>query len=628
MPLDTKTHELLQDIAHRLRLHSIDATAASNSGHPTSCSSIAEVMSTLFFHEMKYTVAEPRHQASDRFVLSKGHAAPVLYAAWAEAGLIPIPELKQLRKLDNLLEGHPTPKLSFIDVATGSLGQGLGAAVGMAYAGKYFDKADYRTYCICGDGESAEGSIWEAMAFASHYKLDNLVNIIDVNRLGQSEPTMYQHDMETYKKRAEAFGWFTQVVDGHDINALNAALEAAKAHKGQPACILAQTHKGKYFTEAIDNDPNWHGKPLGKKTEEVVAHVRELIVNKTETKLAAELLPIKKPTSEVAKTDISNIKLHTQPDYKIGEEIATRLAYGTALTKVGKANDRVIALDADVKNSTFSIKFKNEFPDRFVECFIAEQNLASVAIGAACRDRTVAFASTFAAFWSRAFDQIRMGAISHSNVNFTGSHVGCSIGEDGASQMALEDLSMFRSVANSTVFYPSDAVSTERAVELAANTKGICYIRTSRPATAVIYANDHVFKVGKANVVVKNDTDVATIVSGGVTLHEAIKAAATLKEQGINVRVIDVFTVKPLDWETILANVLETKGQVLTVEDHYPQGGISEAVATALLEHGAGKQFSFRKLNVNRIPISGQPKELMARFEIDADAIVKAVKSF
>jgi transketolase len=626
MSADANTVQLLSDIAHRLRIHSIDATTASNSGHPSSCSSIAEIMSVLFFNELRYTIKEPRHPASDRFVLSKGHAAPVLYAAWAEAGLIPVSELKNLRKLDNLLEGHPTPRLSFIDVATGSLGQGLSAAAGMAYAGKYFDKADYRVYCICGDGESAEGSVWEALAFASHYKLDNLVNIVDVNRLGQSEPTMYQHDVETYRKRIEAFGWHTQVIDGHDVNAILNALKVASQVKGQPSCIVAKTFKGKFFP-SIEDDQNWHGKPLGKNTEAVVQAVQALIVNKTD-KLAYELLPIKKPSANVEVADISNIKLATPPNYKLGEEIATRLAYGTALVKVGHGNKHVVALDGDVKNSTYSIKFKEAFPDRFVECFIAEQNLAGVAIGVATRNRTVAFASTFAAFWTRAFDQIRMGAISQTNVNFSGSHVGCSIGEDGASQMALEDLSMFRSIPDATVFYPSDAVSTERAVELAANTKGVCYIRTSRPNTAVIYANDEHFEIGQSKVVLKSDSDVATVIGGGITLHEALKAAKVLKEQGKNIRVIDVFTVKPLDWQTILTNVTETHNRVLTVEDHYAEGGIGEAVASALLTHAPNHQFNFKRLNVKTIPMSGQPNELLERFEIDAKAIIKAVQSF
>lgn len=627
MSADAKTIETLTDIAHRLRIHSVEATSASNSGHPTSCSSMADILSVLFFHTMKYSAKEPKHPANDRFVLSKGHAAPVLYAAWAEAGVVPVAELKNLRKIDNPLEGHPTPKLPFIDVATGSLGQGLSLACGMAYTAKHFDKADYRVYCLCGDGESAEGSVWEAMAFASQYKLDNLVNIIDVNRLGQSEATMFQHDLDVYRRKAEAFGWHALVIDGHNVAEIVAALDTAATIKGKPVCIIAKTFKGKFMPD-IEDSPSWHGKPLGKQTDEIIKHLQGLIKTKTD-KLAYELLPIKAPTTfDIKKVNLSNITLSKPPGYKLGEEVATRLAYGTALVKIGQSNENVVALDADVKNSTYSIKFKEAFPDRFVECFIAEQNLAGVTIGAATRDRVVTFASTFAAFWSRAFDQIRMGAISQTNANFSGSHVGCSIGEDGASQMALEDLAMFRSIPTATVFYPSDAVSTERAVELAANTKGVCYIRTSRPNTPVIYDNLENFEIGRAKVVRKSDSDVCTIVAGGVTLHEAIKAANELATTGVNVRIIDVFTVKPLDWQTILSNVNQTHNRVVTVEDHYPEGGIGEAVASALFLNAPNQQFNYRKLNVKTVPISGQPQELLERFEIDSKAITKAVKSF
>lgn len=627
MSVDAATVEVLSDVAHRLRIHSVEATSASNSGHPTSCSSMAEIMSVLFFNEMKYDTKYPRSPANDRFVLSKGHAAPILYAAWAEAGVVPVEELKNLRKIDNALEGHPTPKLSFIDVATGSLGQGLSIAAGMAYVGKNFDKSDYRVYCLCGDGESAEGSIWEALAFASNYKLDNLVNIIDINRLGQSQPTMYEHDVGVYQKRVEAFGWHTIVVDGHNVNELLNAFEEAKNTKGKPTCILAKTFKGKYFPE-ISDSPSWHGKPLGAKTEAVISSVKSLIKNNT-NKLAHELLPIKKPTNNLTDTDITNIKLSSAPDYKLGQEVATRLAYGTGLVKLGQNNPSVVALDGDVKNSTYSIKFKEAYPDRFIECFIAEQNLAGVTVGVACRNRSVAFASTFAAFWSRAFDQIRMGAISHTNANFSGSHVGCSIGEDGASQMALEDLAMFRSVQGSTVFYPSDAVSTERALELAANTKGVCYIRTSRPNTPVIYENNEIFEVGKCKVVTPtSDNDICTIVAGGITLSEAMKAANELRLKGKNVRVIDVFCVKPFDWQTVLENAKQTNNCVLTVEDHYPMGGIGEVVASDLSYNAPKTAFNLKHLNVKSIPYSGKPAELLERFEIDSKAIQKAVESF
>ncbi len=505
------------------------------------------------------------------------------------------------------------------------MGQGLSVAAGMAYVGKYFDKSDYRVYCLCGDGETAEGSVWEAMAFASYYKLDNLVNIIDVNRLGQSETTMYKHDMDVYRRKCEAFGWHTQVVDGHNVEELLNAFQQASQVRGQPCCILAHTFKGKYFPD-IEDSANWHGKPLGKDTERVLTHLRGLL-RANPAQLAHELLPIKAPTAQVPQVNIQNLQLSAAPSYKLGEEVATRLAYGTALVKLGKQNHAVVALDGDVKNSTYSLKFKEAFPDRFVECFIAEQNLAGVAIGVACRDRTVAFASTFAAFWSRAFDQIRMGAISQTNVTFSGSHVGCSIGEDGPSQMALEDLAMFRAIPTATVFYPSDAVSTERAVELAANQRGICYIRTSRPNTAVIYDNNEVFEVGKSKIVLKSNSDVCTIVAGGITLHESLKAANQLRQQGKNVRVIDVFSVKPLDWHTILENVRQTHNRLVTVEDHYPEGGLGEAVATALAEH-SNEQFRLVRLHVKSVPMSGQPQELLERFEIDSNAIQRAVNSF
>merc|ERR1719245_524748 len=418
------------------------------------------------------------------------------------------------------------------------------------------------------------------------------------------------------------------VVDGHDVNAIMAAFAEAKATKGKPTCILAQTFKGKFFPEGIEDSPSWHGKPLGAHSDKVIAHVKSLIKNPTD-KLAYELLEIPKPTCTIADNDVSNLKLSCAPEYKKGEKVATRFAYGTALIKLGKNNPSVVALDGEVKNSTYSIRFRDAYPDKFIECFIAEQNLAGITVGVTCRDRTVAFASTFAAFWSRAFDQVRMGAISCTNSNFVGSHVGVSIGEDGASQMALEDLAMFRSVAGSTVFYPCDAVATERAVELAANTKGVCYIRCSRPANEVVYDNDEEFKVGKVKVVGEtSSSDVCTIIGGGVTLHEALKAAAALKAEGVNVRVIDVFCVKPLDWQTILVNALQTKHNIITVEDHYFVGGIGESVAFELCKNAPGVAFNIKNLYVHEVPYSGKPHELLERFEIDSKAIMKAAKSF
>jgi len=614
---DSKAIQNLKDIANKLRVHSIEATNASNSGHPTSCCSMAEIMSVLFFNTMRYTIKEPRHPNNDRFVLSKGHAAPILYAAWAEAGLFPTSELLELRKLSSDLEGHPTPRLNFIDVATGSLGQGLSVACGMAYTGKHFDKSDYRVYCLIGDGESAEGSIWEAMHFASKYNLDNLVAIFDINRLGQSEVTSLGHDMDVYKARAEAFGWNTVVIDGHSVEDLCKAFWNAGQVKGKPTCILAKTFKGQGCPD-ISNADNWHGKPLGAKSEASLNAIRGQIENKGPHNVVPEqpsltLQPINKTAM-----------LASAPAYKLGENVATRLAYGTALAKLGKGNDRVVAMDGDTKNSTFAQKFKDVFPERFIECYIAEQNLVGVGIGCGTRDRTIPFISTFAAFFTRAFDQIRMGAISQTNCNFVGSHAGISIGEDGPSQMALEDLSMFRSIPGSTVFYPSDAVSAERAVELAANTKGVCFIRTSRPNVPVIYGNEEPFAVGKAKIVKKSDSDKVTVIGCCVTLVEAMKAADTLAATGINIRIIDPFTVKPIDAELIIANAQQTGGKIITVEDHYSQGGLGEAVAAAV---SGQPNIILKQLAVQEIPRSGKCAELLDKYGISAPCIVKAVES-
>ncbi|ODN02005.1 Transketolase-like protein 2 [Orchesella cincta] len=606
----------LRDIANKLRINSITSTNEAKSGHPTSCSSMAEVMSVLFFHTMRYKVQVPKDPSNDRFILSKGHAAPILYAAWAEAGLFPVSDLNNLRKITSDLEGHPTPRLNFVDVATGSLGQGLSVAAGMAYVGKYIDNAPYRVYCLMGDGESAEGSLWEAMHFASKYNLDNLVAIFDVNRLGQSEATALQHNMDVYRKRLEAFGFNALVVDGHDVEELCKAFHEASETKGRPTAIIAKTFKGKNFPSIEDQD-NWHGKPLADKSAATLEHLRNLLKNNGPT----QLIP-SKPVVEVPAVNISDIKLSSPPAYKLGESIATRLAYGNALQKLAQANSRVIALDGDTKNSTFSDKVLKNTPKQYIECYIAEQNLVGVAIGVACRDRAVTFASTFACFFSRAFDQIRMGAISQTNLNCCGSHAGVSIGEDGPSQMGLEDIALFRSIAGSTVFYPSDAVSAERAVELAANTKGICFIRTSRPNTAVLYENDAVFQVGKARVVRKSDSDKILLIGAGITLYEALAAADELAKSGINARVIDPFTIKPLD-SAIIEHAKAAGGKVVTVEDHYPEGGIGEAVSSLL---SGLPNVVVKKLAVTEIPRSGPPTVLIEKYGIGASSVLKAAQ--
>jgi transketolase len=504
--------------------------------------------------------------------------------------------------------------LNFIDVATGSLGQGLSCAAGMAYTGKYFDKADYRVFCLIGDGESAEGSIWEAMSFASHYKLDNLVAIFDVNRLGQSEATAFGHNTDVYKQRAEAFGFNTYVIDGHDVEALVKVLHDASLVKGKPTCIIAKTLKGKGI-EGVEDLDNWHGKPLGAKSESAVALLQSSLTTKVD--VCPSL-----PTVQVPAVNISNIKLSEPPNYKMGDKVATRQAYGTALLKIGNSNPRVVAVDCDVKNSTFAQTFQKVYPDRFIECFIAEQNMVGVAIGCATRDRTVVFASTFAAFFSRAYDQIRMGAISQTNVNFVGSHAGVSIGEDGPSQMALEDLAMFRAIPGSTVFYPSDAVSCERAVELAANTKGICFIRTNRPATTTIYEADEPFRVGQAKVVRQSNNDQVTVVGAGITLENARAAADLLEGMGVHIRIIDPFTIKPLDAVTIINNAKATGGRIITVEDHYPEGGLGEAVCAAVSEE---PNIIVHKVAVTSVPRSGKSNELMDMYGIGSEGIMKAV---
>lgn len=614
---ENKTVQELRDIAHRLRIHSITSTQASKSGHPTSCASIAEIMSVLFFHTMRYKVSAPKDASNDRFILSKGHAAPILYAAWAEAGLFPVSDLQKLRKIDCDLEGHPTPRLNFVDVGTGSLGQGVAVGCGMAYVGKNFDEADYRTYVVVGDGESAEGSIWESLHFAGHYKLDNLCVIFDVNRLGQSEPTSLQHQMEVYRKRLEAFGFNAIVVDGHDVEELCKAFFEASNTKNRPTAIIAKTFKGKFFPN-IEDLENWHGKPLGDRADEVIEHLKSLIKNNGP-------ISLKPPTpskNTAPKVDITNVTLASPPSYKLGEAIATRLAYGTALAKLAVSNPRVIAMDGDTKNSTYSEKLKKAFPDRYIECFIAEQNLVGVAIGAACRDRTIAFASTFATFFTRAFDQIRMGAISQTNANFVGSHCGVSIGEDGPSQMGLEDIALFRAVPGATIFYPADAVSCERAVELAANTKGICFIRTSRPNTAVIYPNDEKFTVGQGKIVKQSPNDQVLLIGAGITLYESLTAAAELEKSGLHARVLDPFTIKPIDRNLIIENGKQCGGRIVVVEDHYKEGGLGEAVMAAVADQ---RNFVVKHLAVQTIPRSGPPTVLIDLYGISSRSVIKAV---
>ena len=604
--------ELLKGIANQLRIHSINATTAAGSGHPTSCLSAADVMAALFFGHMRYDPKNPHYYNNDRFILSKGHAAPVLYAAWAETGLFPAADLLTLRKYGSDLEGHPTPRLPFVDVATGSLGQGLSVGVGMALAAR-FDKLDYNTYVLLGDGEIAEGGVWEAASLAGIYKLNNLIAIVDANRLGQSQATAFGHDIGVYRKRFEAFGWRVEDIDGHDIEELLEVLSGVGLND-QPLAIIAKTYKGAGVSFLQDRD-GWHGKPLNK--EEAA-------------KAIAELQPIAKTAAGVAipapnqlpAPNISAPAGYPPLSYKPGDAVATREAYGNALARIGEVDLRVVAMDGDTKNSTYSEKFMKKFPARFTECFIAEQNMVGVAVGCGARGK-VPFASTFACFFTRAYDQIRVAGISQSNLKLAGSHVGVSIGEDGPSQMGLEDMAMMRAIAGSTVLYPADAVSAEKLVEQMALAKGICYLRTSRPKTPVIYKNEEAFPIGGAKILRQNAGDKATVVAAGVTLFEALKAADALKNEGIGITVIDAYSIKPLAKDIIRAAAQKTNNTVITVEDHYAEGGLGDAVAGELSSAG----LKVHKLAVTGLPRSGKAEELLAHFGIDAAAIVKRVKS-
>jgi transketolase len=609
---DASTLELLTGIASQLRIHSIAATTAAGSGHPTSCCSAADLMAALFFGHMRFDPKDPKYHNNDRFILSKGHAAPLLYAAWAETGLIPLADLTRLRRIDCDLEGHPTPRLPFVDVASGSLGQGLGVGVGMALSARQ-DGLDFRTYVLLGDGEIAEGSVWEAASLAGLLHLTNLVAIVDVNRLGQSQETAFGHDMRTYEKRFQSFGWRTEVIDGHDIEEIMEVLSAVGLGD-QPLVILAKTVKGAGVSFIQDKD-GWHGRPLTR--EEADRAIAEL-APRAKSGIG---LAIPEPTRLPA-PNLAAPAAYPPLNYTLGQTVATREAYGTALARMGDTDPRLVAMDGDTKNSTFADKFAKKFPERFVESFIAEQNLVSVATGFATRGK-VPFASTFAAFFTRAHDQIRMASHSLVNVKLAGSHVGASIGEDGGSQMGLEDLAMMRSLLNSVVLYPSDAVCAEKCVEEMAKHKGIAYLRTSRPKTPVIYKNEETFPIGGAKIVRQNAGDKITLVAAGVTLFESLKAADTLAAEGIKVTVIDAYSIKPLAKDVIQGAAAKTGNLVLTVEDHYPEGGLGEAVAGELASQGV----KVHRLAVTGVPRSGKPEELLALYGIDAAAIVKKVKS-
>lgn len=605
----------IREKARRLGIISMMSTTAAGSGHPTSCLSAAELVSSIFFHAMKFDPRNPNGPESDRFVLSKGHAAPLLYAALAEAGVFPLSRVMTLREFSSELEGHPTPRVPGVDAATGSLGQGLSVGIGLAIGAK-MNKLDTRVYVLLGDGELAEGSVWEGAEFAGHYGIDSLIAVADINALGQSERTMYKHDMEVYRKKFESEGWDVQVIDGHDVEAIVAALDRAKLAKGRPQAIVAETIKGHGVSFLADKD-GWHGKALSK--EQLAKAVAEMG--------GAIDIPAD-PGRSYARTNLPeppDFPEPPAPSYKQDATVATREAYGNALKRIGAVNPQIVALDGDVKNSTFAEIFGDAYPDRFYQAYIAEQNMISVGVGLAARGK-VPFLSTFACFMSRAYDQVRMAAISRSSIKLCGSHCGISIGEDGPSQMALEDIAAFRAVHSSVILYPSDAYSAERVTEQAARLPGITYIRTSRPKTALLYSANEKFPVPGFHVLRQSAKDVALIVAAGITVHEALKAYEQLKSENTPVRVLDLYCVKPIEGAQLAAQLKACSNFLITVEDHYPEGGIGETVVSALAEVGAPPA-RFRKLAVNGLPHSGKADELLDAFGISARDIVEAVRA-
>jgi transketolase len=599
-----------RELGQQLRVDSIRSSAVPKSGHPTSSMSAADLMAVLLAKYLHYDFDSPDDPRNDHLVFSKGHASPLLYSMYKAAGAITDEELLTFRKFGSRLQGHPTPEIPWVDVATGSLGQGLPFGVGIALAGKNLDRLPYRVWVLCGDSEMAEGSMWEAFEHAAYFKLDNLTAIIDVNRLGQRGETMHGWDLDSYANRARAFGWNAIEIDGHDVEAVDEAYAKAISTDGVPTVIVAKTIKGKGVKE-VENQPNWHGKALDhpEKAIEELGGVRNIAVD------------VAKPDFEGEPHSFEEGALEL-PAWELGEEVATRLAYGETLVAVGAANGKVVALDGEVSNSTYTELFAKAYPERYFEMFIAEQQLVAAAVGLQVRE-WVPFASTFAAFFTRAYDFIRMAAISQANIRLCGSHAGVSIGEDGPSQMALEDLAMMRAVHGSTVLYPCDANQTAKLVAEMAEREGIVFMRTTRAATPVVYGADEEFPVGGARVLREGD-DLA-IVGAGITLHESLKAADRLESEGISARVIDLYSVKPVDAETLRSAAEATGGRVLTVEDHWSEGGIGDAVLEALSDGETPARVV--RLAVREMPGSGKPAELLAAAGIDADHIVEAARA-
>ena len=607
---------LAAELGQQLRVDSVRCSTSAGSGHPTSSMSAADLLAVLVSRHFRYDWDNPDEPANDHLIFSKGHASPLLYSIFKAVGVVSDEELMTgYRRYGSRLEGHPTPVLPWVDVATGSLGQGLPDGVGVALAGKYLDELPYRVWVLCGDSEMAEGSIWEALDRASHYKLSNLIAIVDVNRLGQRGPTQLSWDLDTYSRRAEAFGARVFAIDGHDLAAIDQTIAQAGDLSGaKPTVIFARTLKGRGFSEVEDRE-NWHGKPLpAEMAERAVIELggqRNLIVRGP--------LPEKAARASAAANG-ADVKL---PAYDLGQKIATRRAYGDALAALGARRD-VVAMDGEVSNSTFADEFAQKYPERYFEMYIAEQQLVAAAVGFSVRGYRP-FASTFAAFFTRAYDFIRMAAISQANIRLVGSHAGVEIGADGPSQMALEDLAMMRAVHGSTVLYPSDATSAAALTQAMADQAGISYMRTTRGSYPVLYDAAETFPIGGSKVLRQSGDDQVTLIGAGVTLHECLAAADQLKEEGISARVIDLYSVKPIDTATLHAAADATQGRLVLVEDHHPEGGLGSAVVDALTS-GGRTQLAIAHLAVREMPGSGTGEELLDGSGISADHIAAAAR--
>jgi transketolase len=598
------------ELGQQFRVDSVRMSAAAKSGHPTSAMSAADLMAVLVDGYLRYDFDDPKSAANDRLVFSKGHASTLVYAIFRAAGVVSDEELMRYRKHGSMLEGHPTPLIPWVDVATGSLGQGLPIGVGMALAAKYLEKLPTRVWVLCGDSEMAEGSMWEAFEHASYFELDNLTAIIDVNRLGQRGETMVGWDLDRHAARAEAFGWNAIEIDGHDVDAIDRAFSQAIATTGRPTVVVARTKKGKGVA-AVEDENGFHGKPLDDPDAAIaeLGGLRDIHVD------------VASPEATAARRDRS-AKLEL-PRYEVGAEVATRNAYGDALAALGSARPDVVVLDGEVSNSTFAETFAKAHPERYFEMYIAEQQMLAAAVGLQAVGWRP-FASTFAAFLSRAYDFTRMAAVSRATLALCGSHAGVSIGEDGPSQMGLEDIASLRAVHGSTVLHPCDANQTAQLVAAMADREGISYLRTLRPATPVLYAADDEFEIGGSRVLRSSDEDEVALIGAGITVHEALKAADALADEGISARVVDAYSIKPLDADTVLAAVEATGGRLVTIEDHWPEGGLGDAVLEAVADTDEPPRVV--KLAVRDMPRSGTPEECLAAAGIDAEHIVAAAR--